>query len=424
MAAQRTSRQRRAPRRRRRHSDEALLELVQRETFRYFWEGAHPVSGLPPDRHDRHRDRADAPVAVGASGFAMLAVIVACERGWVTRQQGLARFDRMLQCLEQAPRYHGMYPHLIRGDTGATIPFSPQDNGADLVESAFLFQGLLGARAYFDRTATAEARLRERITRLWHGAEWRWFIQAGRQALSWHWSPTYGFILNHEILGWNECLIVYVLAAGAPEPVAPSAYHEGWARGPDFLNGHRYEGIELPLGPPSGGPLFFSHFSFCGLDPRGLDDRYADYWRQCVSHTRINYAYCVRNPHAYRGYGPACWGLSASDSMAGYAAHAPDNDLGVITPAAALSSFAYAPAEAMAALRHFYEDLGARIWGRFGFVDGFSEQHDWYADTYVAITQGPLISMIENFRSGLIWRLFMRIPEVQSGLRALGFRGV
>lgn len=412
----------RAARSGRRHSDEELLELVQRETFGYFWEGAHAASGLALDRHTRQSDAADGPVAIGGSGFGALALIVACERRWVTRRQALARFDRMLDCLEQATRYHGMYPHLIRGDTGETIAFGPQDDGGDLVETAFLFQGLLCARAYFDGATAAEARLRERVTRLWHAAEWRWFIQKGRHALTWHWSPTFGFARNFEVRGWNECLIAYVLAAGAPEhPVPPDAYHEGWACGRDFINGHSYEGIELPLGPAWGGPLFFAHFSFCGLDPRGLADRYADYWRQCVSHTRINYAYCVRNPHHYRGYGPACWGLSASDSVEGYAAHAPDNDLGVITPAAALSSFAYAPAEAMAALRHFYEDLGARIYGRFGFVEGFSEQRDWYAESYVAINEGPLICMIENYRSGLLWRLCMRIPEVQSGLRALAF---
>ena len=403
-------------------TDDQLLDLVQRQTFRYFWEGAHPVSALALDRHARQGNGGDAPVAIGGSGFGALALIVACERRWVTRRQTLARFNRMLDCLEQARRYHGTYPHLIRGDTGATIAFGPLDDGGDLVETAFLFQGLLCARAYFDGTGTAETQLRERITHLWDAVEWRWFIQEGRHALTWHWSPIHGFARNFEIRGWNECLIAYVLAAGSPRyPIPPDAYHEGWARGRDFLNGQSYEGIELPLGPNWGGPLFFAHFSFCGLDPRGLRDRYADYFRQCVSHTRINYTYCVRNPRDYRGYGPACWGLSASDSIEGYVAHAPDNDLGVITPAAALSSFVYTPAEALAALRHFYEDLGARIWGRFGFVEAFSEQRGWYADSYVAINEGPLVNMIENYRSGLIWKLFMRIPEVQSGLRALGF---
>jgi hypothetical protein len=403
--------------------DAELLELVQRETFRYFWEGAHPQSALAFDRCPRQDDGTDVPAAVGGSGFGALAVLVACERGWVSRQQALERFGRMLDCLEQAPRYHGIYPHFMRGDTGATVPFGPLDDGGDLVETSFLFQGLLAVRAYFDSPDSAEERLRERITRLWEEAEWDWHVQPGRKALTWHWSPTHGFALKLEIRGWNEGLITYVLAAGSPRhAIGPDAYTQGWATGPVFLNGRRFEGIELPLGPDGGGPLFFTHFSFCGLDPRGLSDAYADYWQQNVSHTRINYAWCVRNPHGYLGYGPACWGLSASDTPGGYAAHAPDDDRGVITPAAAVSSLAYAPEEAMAALRHFYFDLGERIFGRFGFVDGFSEQHDWYADHFVAINQGPTVVMIENYRSGFLWKLFMNIPEVQAGLRKLGFR--
>jgi len=404
-------------------SDEALLEQVQRETFRYFWEGAHPQSALALDRCPRQPGGVLAPVAVGGSGFGALALLVACQRGWVSRAQVLARVSLMLDCLEQAERYHGIYPHFMRGDTGATVAFTALDDGADLVETSFLFQGLLAVRAYFDATDSAEAQLRRRITRLWEEAQWSWHIQPGHKALTWHWSPVHGFALNHEIHGWNEALITYVLAAGSPRyAIGPEAYTEGWASGSAFLNGRSFEGIELPLGPDWGGPLFFAHFSFCGLDPRGLSDSYADYWRQNVHHTRINYAYCVRNPHGYRGYGPNCWGLSASDGPGGYAAHAPDDDRGVIAPAAALSSFAYAPQEALAALRHFYASLGERIFGRFGFVDGFSEQQDWYGDYFVAISQGPTVVMIENHRSGFPWRLFMRIPEVQAGLRKLGLR--
>ena len=403
-------------------SDEELIERAQRQTFRYFWEGAHPVSGLALDR--RHPGGgADGPVAVGGSGFGALAILSACERAWVSREAALSRFASMLDCLEKAQRYHGAWPHFLDGATGATIPFSPEDDGGDLVETSFLMLGLLGARAYFDADGPQEVRLRERITRLWLGVEWNWYTQGGRPVLSWHWSPTHGFALNLDVRGWNECLITYVLACAAPRHgISADAYHEGWATGREFRNGRSFEGMPLPLGPDGGGPLFFAHFSFCGLDPRGLADAYADYWQQNVNHTRINYAYCLRNPHAYAGYGPDCWGLSAGDSVSGYGAHAPGNDAGVITPAAALSSFAYAPREALAALRHFYADLGERLWGEFGFIDGFSEQHDWYADAFVAVNQGPTVVMIENYRSGLLWQLCMTIPEVQAGLRTLGFR--
>ena len=408
---------------RKRLTDEQLIDLVQRQTFNYFWDAAHPVSGLARDRVGVREDPADEAVAVGGSGFGVMAIIVGCERQWVTRRQGLARISAMLDCLEKATCYHGLYPHLMNGSTGATLPFTRKDDGADLVETAFLFQGLLSARAYFDRSEPEEERLRQRIASLWSEAEWDWYTQGGRTALTWHWSPNNGFALNHPIRGWNECLIAYVLAASAPRyGVRPEVYHEGWAAGREFVNQRAFEGVELPLGPDWGGPLFFTHYSFCGLDPRGLSDSYADYWRQNVSHTRINYAYCVRNPHGYKGYGPGCWGLTAGDSLKGYTAHSPTNDVGVITPSAALASFPYAPKEAMAALRHFHDALGDKLWGRFGFIDGFSEQSDWRADSYLAISQGPVVVMIENYRTGLIWNLFMSIPEIRAGMKKLGFR--
>lgn len=403
-------------------SDDALIDLVQRQTFRFFWEGAHPASGLARDRVGATGAPADDLVAIGGSGFGVMAIIVAVERGWVTRGEALARLSTMLACLERAPCYHGLFPHFMHGGSGATIPFSRKDDGGDLVETALLFQGLLCARAYFDGDNAAELAVRRRITALWEDVEWSWHTRDGRRVLTWHWSPNNGWSLDHEIRGWNECLIAYVLAAAAPRyGIDAEVYHRGWAGGAEFANGRSYYDVELPLGPAYGGPLFFSHYSFCGLDPRGLRDRYADYWEQNVQHTQINRAHCLRNPHGYKGYGEACWGLTASDGPGGYAAHAPDNDRGVISPTAALSSFPYAPDHAMRALRHFFDVLGDRIWGRYGFVDAFSESHDWYAETFLAIDQGPIVVMIENHRTGLLWRVFMGIPEIQAGLRKLGF---
>ncbi len=375
------------------------------------------------DRCQRLSNPTDDAVAIGGSGFGIMAIVVASARGWIKREDAVARLVANLNCLQKATCYHGMFPHFMHGDTGATLPFSRKDDGADLVETSFLFQGLLCARAYFDGDSVEETRLRQRITDLWNEAEWNWFTQGGRKALTWHWSPNNGFALNHEIHGWNECLIAYVLAASSPRyAIAAEAYHEGWAMSREFLNRRSFEGIELPLGPDWGGPLFFTHFSFCGVDPRGLADAYADYWQQNVNHTRINYAYCVRNPRGYKGYGANFWGLSAGDTFQGYSADSPVNDTGTISPSAALSSFPYAPDEAMAALRHFYDDLGEKAWGRFGFVDGFSEQENWYADTFLAISQGPIVAMMENYRSGLLWKLFMGIPEIKAGLKKLGFR--
>ena len=401
--------------------DEALQDAVQRQTFRYFWQGAHPSSGLALDRRTSRRPGNDL-VAIGGSGFGVMALIVATERGWVSRAAALERLERMLATLTAARRYHGAFPHFMDGRTGETIPFSAQDDAADLVETSLLMQGLLCAREYFSRDTPEEASVRTRITGLWHAVEWSWFTRGGRPVLYWHWSPTHGWAMNHEIRGWNECLITYVLAAASPShAIAPEVYHEGFAAGPVFRNGRAWHGVELPLGPALGGPLFFAHYSFCGLDPRGLRDRYADYWEQNVRHVRINRAHCVANPGGFAGYGEDCWGLTASDDPAGYLAHAPDNDNGTLTPAAALASLPYAPAEVMVALRHFLTRHGRRLWREFGFVDAFSPRERWYAKTFLAIDQGPIVAMLENHRTALLWKLFMAVPEVQLGLRRLGF---
>lgn len=404
-------------------SDDGLLDLVQRRTFAFFWDGAHPVSFLARDRTGLETDPQDDLVSIGGCGFGVMAIIVAVARDFVAREEAATRLDAMLAFLERTTAYHGLFPHFLNGRTGATVPFGRKDDGGDIVETAFLFQGLLCARQFFDAADPAEKRLRERITWLWSEVEWSWHTQGGRKALTWHWSPNNGFSLDHDVRGWNECLIAYVLAAAAPRyPIDPAAYHGGFAQSRTFRNGRSFYDLELPLGPDFGGPLFFAHYSFCGLDPRGLRDDYADYGRQNVQHALINYEHCVRNPHGHKGYGPDAWGLTACDDPAGYAAHSPAHDNGVIAPTAALSSFPYAPEQAMRALRHFHDDLGARIWGRFGFVDAFSETHGWRAESYLAIDQGPIVAMIENYRSGLLWSLFMRDPDVQRGLARLGFR--
>ena len=402
--------------------DEELLERVQRQTFEFFWDGAHPVSGLALDRCLTHGHPTDDKVAVGGSGFGIMAIIVAVERGWITRAAAVDRLLRMLDVLERATCYHGAFPHFLNGRSGVTIPFWRKDDGGDLVETSFLCMGLLCARQYFQGETPTEKSLRGRMTWLWEDVEWDWYTQGGRDVLYWHWSPNNGWAMNHEIRGWNECLITYLLAASSPRfSIEARVYHNGFASGRAFLNGKSYYGIELPLGMPYGGPLFFAHYTFCGLDPRGLQDRYTDYWELNRRHVAINHAHCLANPHRHKGYGDSCWGLTASDDPDGYSVHAPDMDNGTIAPTAALSSVPYAPREGLAAIRHFLGRHGERLWGRYGLVDAFCEQRDWYADSYVAIDQGPTVIMIENHRTGLLWKLFMSVPEVQAGLRRLGF---
>jgi hypothetical protein len=403
-------------------SDTALLELVQKQTFKYFWDFAHPLSGLARERSNVAYEYGNEVVTTGGSGFGIMSVIVAAERGWIKRDTAARFLLKIVSFLSKANSYHGVFPHWMNGATGQTIPFSRKDDGADLVESSYLFQGLLCARQYFTGDNRIERDLRNRINWLWNDIEWNWFTKGGEEVLYWHWSPNNGWAMNFPIRGFNECLIVYVLAAsGEHYPVSSAVYHRGWAQSNFFNNGKTFYNIKLPLGFDYGGPLFFSQYSFLGLDPRGLKDRYADYWEQNKAHTLINRAYCIDNPKKYKGFGENCWGLTASDSWVGYAAHSPTEDLGVISPTAALSAFPYTPEYSMQALKHFYNDLGDKIWGEYGFIDAFSESKDWYAKSYLAIDQGPIISMIENYRTGLLWKLFMSCPEVQHGLQKLGF---
>lgn len=400
-------------------SDDELLDMVQAYTFRYFWDFAHPVSGLA-----RERNTSPNTVTMGGSGFGVMAILVGIERGFISREQGLERLLLMTNFLAQADRFHGAFPHWMNGNTGATIPFSAQDNGGDLVETAFLVQGLLAARSYFDQEDASEALLRESITEIWEAVEWDWYRQNNQNVLSWHWSPNFGFSINLPLRGWNETMIVYLLGIASPtHPIPASLYHSGWAGG-NYTNGFSYFGIPLPLGTQLGGPLFFAHYSYMGFDPRGKRDLYANYELQNRNQTLINRAYCINNSGGYLGYSPVSWGLTASDDpLVGYLAHepSPSRDNGTLAPTAALSSMPYTPSESMAVLKHFYRSLGQRLWGPMGFYDAFNETQDWYATSYLAIDQGPIINMIENHRTALLWDHFMATPEIAGALDAIGF---
>ncbi|WP_246222985.1 glucoamylase family protein [Draconibacterium halophilum] len=400
-------------------SDEELLTLVQRQTFNYFWDFAHPVSGLA-----RERNTSGNTVTTGGSGFGVMSILVGIERGFITRQQGIDRLETIVEFLTDADRFHGVWPHWLNGETGKTIPFSSNDDGGDLVETAFMMQGLLTVRQYLNSGNSQESSLINKINTIWETIEWDWYTQGGQDVLYWHWSPNNDWAMNMKIRGWNEALIIYVLAASSPtHTIGKDVYTKGWARDGNMMNtdNNSFYGYTLPLRNDMGGPLFFSHYSFLGLDPRNLSDQYANYWEQNVTHTKINQAYCADNPQNYVAYSNDCWGLTASDGYSGYSAHSPNNDRGVLTPTAALSSMPYTPEESMKALHYFYYTLGDKLWGDYGFYDAFDFTNGWVADSYLAIDQGPIVVMIENYRTNLLWDLFMSCPEVQSGLTKLDF---
>lgn len=399
-------------------SDDELLTLIQQQTFKYFYDFGHPVSGLI-----RERNTSGDIVTSGGSGFGLMALIVGMERDFITRDEGLTRLNTILNFLENADRFHGAWSHWLNGNSGAAIPFSTKDNGGDLVETSYLIQGLLTIRQYLDSTNNEEKLLINKINDLWHTVEWSWYTRGGQNTLYWHWSENYGWDMNMEIRGYNEALITYICAAGSPTfGIEPDVYHNGWARNGAIVNGNTTYGYVLPLGYSNyGGPLFFEQYTYMGLNPQNLSDRYADYNQQTINHTLINRAYCIDNPRNYIGYSKDCWGLTASDNHEGYSAHSPTNDLGVITPTAAISSIAFTPEYSMDAIKHFYYRMGDRLWGEYGFYDAFNVTEDWYASSYLAIDQGPIIIMIENYRTGLLWDLFMSCPEIKDALDKLDF---
>ncbi|MCC8132649.1 MAG: beta-glucosidase [Tannerellaceae bacterium] len=415
------------PRTRNLLTDEALLDSVERRTFLYFWEGAEPNSGLARERFhvdDVYPENDKHVVTSGGSGFGIMTMIAGIDRGYVTREQGVERFERILDFLETADSFHGVFPHWWDGETGKAKGFSAKDNGGDLVETSFLFQGLLALHQYYVQGSAREQAVAARVDRLWRAVDWNWH-RNGEDVLFWHWSPEFSWEMNFPIRGYNECLITYILAACSPTSDIPaSVYHHGWGERGAIIEPHTVKGYTLNMryqGTPVG-PLFWGHYSFLGLNPNGLKDRYADYFREMRNYTLINRAYCIRNPKGYTGYGENCWGLTASYSVTGYSAHEPTEhmDLGVISPTAALSSIVYTPEESMQVMRTLY-DKGDKLWGPYGFYDAFSDTDNWYPQRYLAIDQGPVAVMIENYRSGLLWNLFMSHPDVQMGLTKLGF---
>lgn len=420
-------------------SDDELLTMLQEACFRYYWEGAHPDSGtalesIPGD---------DRIVATGASGFGIMALLVGTERGFITRAESIERFQKIVSFLEKAPRIHGVWSHFMDGHTGENLGvFGMFDDGGDVVETAFLMQGLLAARQYFNGQAPAERDLYSRITKLWETVEWDWYRRGpDSDAIYWHWSANWAGHIKHRLTGFNETMIVYLLAVASPtHPVPPELYYTGWAGqsqvaigyrrgwggvtdGDHYANGHTYEGIKLDVGVGSGGPLFFAHYSYMGFDPHARD-RYTNYFDNNRNLALINFKYCVRNPGHFPGYGPNAWGITASDDQHGYGAHAPDarDDNGTLTPTGALASFPYTPEASMAAFKHFYRDMGDRMWDIYGPRDAYNLGANWYSPIYMGLNQAPITVMIENYRTGLVWKLFMSNPEIQTMLKRLDFK--
>ncbi|RYZ87473.1 MAG: beta-glucosidase [Proteobacteria bacterium] len=421
-------------------TDEQLLDLVEKQTFKYFWEYAEPNSGLPRERFfpDGYYPEDDSHViAVGGSGFGLMSILSGIERKYVTRDQAVTRLEKIATFLERADRFHGAWPHWLNGNNAKVVPFGQKDNGGALVETSLLCEGIICVREYFKDGSAREKELAQKFDALWKGVDYNWYTN-NSQKLYWHWSPNYHWEMNFPLEGYNETMITYVLGAASPNyAINPSVYHNCWARGGSIPTDEKVNGIPVILkhnGAEMGGPLFWTHYSYVGLDPTGLSDQYADYWKLNHNQVKINYDHCVANPGKFKCYGPDYWGLTASYSLnaegtigydsqkhIGYNAHMPGNDHGIISPTAGVSSVVYMPKESIALMRNLYENHNVESWGIAGFYDAISCQYKASAPQYLAIDQGPMVVMIENHRSGLLWKLFMNAPEVRAGLLKLGF---
>lgn len=411
-------------------TDEQLLDSVQYRAFLYFWEGSDTVSGMAKERihlDSVYPQNDQTVITSGGSAFGLMAVIAAMDRGWITREQAVNRLSKMVLFLETADTFHGAWPHWWYDHNGKVKAFSKKDNGGDIVETSFMAKALIVGREYLKNGNEQEQTLAQRMDNLWKQIDFNYYTR-GENVLYWHWSPEYQWEMNFKIRGYNECLITYFLAAASPtHPIDAKVYHEGWAQNGAINADYEKYGYSFKLkhqdNAEYGGPVFWAHYSYLGLDPRGLKDNYADYLQETKNQVLINYKWCVENPHGYKNYGPNNWGLTASYSPSGYAAHAPgvNRDLGVISPTAAVSSIVYTPKESLAAMRNWYTNYKDKLWGDYGFYDAFSEQENWYPKRYLAIDQGPMVVMIENYRSELFWKLFMNSSEVQQALIKLGF---
>ncbi|NMH86795.1 glucoamylase family protein [Flavivirga algicola] len=412
-------------------TDEEMMDLTQKETFKYFWDFAHTNSGAAKERyHPNEPTLNQNVVTTGGTGFGLMSILVGIERQFITREQAVSRLNKILAFLENADRFHGAWSHWTDGNSGSTIPFSAKDDGGDLVETAFLAQGLICIKEYFKNGSDIEKTLAQKADELWKGVEWNWYTQ-NQDVLYWHWSPNHGFDINLKLTGYNEVLITYILAAASPDySIDKSAYEKGWANSGSIVSSSSQYGFPLILKHAGvsnfGGPLFFSHYSFLGLKPENLTDTYGNYWDLVVNHTQINRQYCIANPKNYTDYGENCWGLTASysrntDGTRGYSAHSPSNDKGVVSPTAAISSIPYTPVESLKVMHYLYQNKDKML-GPAGFYDAFSPHYDfWVTETYLAIDQGPQVIMIENHRTGLLWNLFMQNEDVKKGLDKLGF---
>jgi hypothetical protein len=405
-------------------SDEALLDSLQRTAFLYFWNEANPVNGLIRDR-----SQTGSPSSIAAQGFGISAICIAIDHGWVGLADGRARVMLGMQTLwngNQGPEtfgrngYKGLFYHFLDFNSGVRTWSSELST----IDTALLMAGVLDAREYFTGTDQADADLRALADSLYLRVDWD-FMRNGGAGIRMGWNPETGFNTFGNWVGYNEAMILYILALGSPTHPVPAYTWGTWTGSYWWSTQFGYTYVVFP-------PLFGHQYSHCWIDFRTMQDEYMrnkgiTYFENSRRATLAARAYCIANPYNHTGYGADTWGLTASDDPGGYLAHgAPpaQNDNGTITPTAAAGSIAFAPEVVIPALQNMYNAYGVMLWGKYGFKDAFNLGQFWWGTDYLGIDQGPIIMMIENHLNGAVWDRFSRNPYLRAGALAAGFTGV
>jgi hypothetical protein len=431
---------------------QAFLDTLAHRTFEWFWDLSDARTGLTPDRWPTRSF-----VSVGAVGFALTAYPIGAERGWVTRDQAAARTLATLRFFWTARQdtaaagvtgYKGFFYHFLDPATGVRF----EDVELSTIDSALLLAGALFCQSYFDRANAREDSVRALAESLYVRADWRW-AEVRPQLVSMGWKPREGH-LAWDWVGYNEAMILQILALGSPSHAVEPEVWTKWTSSYRWGTFHGQEHVGFA-------PLFGHQYSHVWIDFRGIRDAYMrekgiDYFENARRATLAQRAYAIENPMGYRGYGERLWGLTACDGPV-EATHTIDGkqrtfrtytargasftnveDDGTIAPTAAAGSIAFAPEVVIPALMAMRADYGERVFARYGFVDALNPtlrmrtfvQHGvidstlgWFDTDYLGIDQGPIVAMIENHRSELVWRTMRRNPHIVRGLRRAGFTG-
>ena len=401
--------------------DAAFLETLQRTAFDFFWQEANPRNGLIRDR-----TRPDSKCSIAAVGFGLSALPIGVEHGWVSRADAAQRTVTTLRTFAHGPQgpeaagtlgHRGWFYHFLEMDTARRAWKCELSS----IDTALLLAGVVDAGQFFDRGDPVEREIRDLGTRLVSAVDWEWMRDSG-DTLTMGWHPETGFIRSRW-RGYNEAMILYLLALGAPSNPLPSRAWTAWTETYSWQTHHGQSYVVFPH-------LFVHQYSHCWVDFRGIADAAMaahgiDYFENSRRATLAQQAYAKANPLGHPGYGDRVWGFTACDGPDGYAARgAPpaDHEDGTIAPTAAGGSLPFAPEICLPTLREFHARWGRELWTCYGFRDAFNVRSNWFASDVLGIDQGPILLMAENHRTGATWRRMQRSPILQRGLAAAGFR--